>query len=774
MKKTLKPKNSKIVFHGIDNALENPKQDCLERAEFAKRIFDVIQNSPLEINVRIGLFGEWGTGKTTTMNFIKSYCQQSNQPFATVNPWYFKSREEAWNGFVSSIDMGMANWQGKKISDFNRQKFVKKLSQGARKLNETFKTAIGDGISSLILAPLEGMLEVTKEKVQTLLDNTLGDKRLFIFIDDLDRADFNVAYDFLAFLNEFCNFNRCIYIISLDKKMAAQVIQNKTNIDEGRAKQFLDKIINWSFDLPQPLEYSWKKLLEDESRNLHRNVDVTIMRDIVKYLPRNPRRFKHYLRYISSLHKGFLCRFNPEELNLRLLYLAQLLRLEFPEEFESLNLDDFVLKDLSNSMMRDFLLKERNKNQRQPSEIPEWETKADEIFKSDNDRKRLQRFKEIYLAVRGACHLLPLEAVRNNLFVVENPEPLTWKEYRLLIEQLFKLKQTQVRVGMGDIIFKNLKSIESIQEFLKMVVRDRNELLSRIADTEIHQEQNRLLNKVNKLTRLCDALLKVNGLFEEANPIFDMDIFKEWFNQYRHWAHFNKGFYIKIREKEFALLRKLIKKFCGIPMYRIQLYVMLNGRDGPMTGSEQAFNVVREELIKMAELALSNDLISRFLREGGIRNILSSNNENYKVKKEILYCSQSSFYSDKNLIKIGQFGKKARTNAMIQRNFLDYIETIFREFTNPDVMIGETEHKKLVEIIKHDKFIDLFWKPSLAASLNPRYVGTLEQLRQGILKQVFKDDVSALPIPTWYSEIVKLYEMNKGEQSKQNQDGVPK
>ena len=80
---------------GVDDPLIDPVDDCLDRDNFAKRIFVLIDNIPIDSHLRVGILGDWGSGKTTAMNFIKYYCQEKGHPVAMFHPWQFHSREDA-------------------------------------------------------------------------------------------------------------------------------------------------------------------------------------------------------------------------------------------------------------------------------------------------------------------------------------------------------------------------------------------------------------------------------------------------------------------------------------------------------------------------------------------------------------------------------------------------------------------------------------------------------------------------------------------------------
>ena len=51
-----------------DNAIESIKQDKLNRRNFAKNLAQTIIDFKVKDTFTIGLFGEWGTGKTSLIN----------------------------------------------------------------------------------------------------------------------------------------------------------------------------------------------------------------------------------------------------------------------------------------------------------------------------------------------------------------------------------------------------------------------------------------------------------------------------------------------------------------------------------------------------------------------------------------------------------------------------------------------------------------------------------------------------------------------------------
>ena len=173
---------------------------------------------------------------------------------------------------------------------------MKNMSEKARQIAKIVNTDIGKAIGDLILAPLENQLAESKQNVNKELKEILGDKkRFYIFIDDLDRSEPDIVYDMLMLLNEIVDLKQCIYIIGLDVKTISEVLRKR--LGYANPKDFIDKIINWPFELPIPSSLDWEILLDNEYERIKSSgVKKDIISNIRNTLPKNPRKFKHYLR----------------------------------------------------------------------------------------------------------------------------------------------------------------------------------------------------------------------------------------------------------------------------------------------------------------------------------------------------------------------------------------------------------------------------------------------------------------------------------------------
>ena len=89
-----------------DKSLMNPKDDKLGYSFFAKHLADSIIKLDAQKGLVISVYGKWGLGKSTVLNFTKHYIDIDNgdlKPFVMeFNPWWFSGTESILNNFFNS------------------------------------------------------------------------------------------------------------------------------------------------------------------------------------------------------------------------------------------------------------------------------------------------------------------------------------------------------------------------------------------------------------------------------------------------------------------------------------------------------------------------------------------------------------------------------------------------------------------------------------------------------------------------------------------------
>lgn len=80
-----------------DRPSVDPKEDLFGHAPFARSLADSICRYPGDDGLVLALYGPWGSGKSTTLEYVCHYLDEqdeSERPIVvTFNPWWFSGQE---------------------------------------------------------------------------------------------------------------------------------------------------------------------------------------------------------------------------------------------------------------------------------------------------------------------------------------------------------------------------------------------------------------------------------------------------------------------------------------------------------------------------------------------------------------------------------------------------------------------------------------------------------------------------------------------------------
>jgi Cdc6-like AAA superfamily ATPase len=88
-----------------DKPLEEPSQDLLEMAPFAETLAGVLAG--VQLPVTIGIYGEWGEGKTTLAHLLVHYLRKrsdwDNLQFINFSTWPYVTADAIWRALLDQI-----------------------------------------------------------------------------------------------------------------------------------------------------------------------------------------------------------------------------------------------------------------------------------------------------------------------------------------------------------------------------------------------------------------------------------------------------------------------------------------------------------------------------------------------------------------------------------------------------------------------------------------------------------------------------------------------
>ena len=244
--------------YNADNPIKTGAEDLLGRTFFSKQLAKALYECDASDGLVIGLFGEWGSGKTSvlnmTMNEIKNMGEESeNEPLiVTFSPWNYSDKDNLislfFRNLINHLDMPSNN----KI----KRKIGKVLTDYADCLDALSVLSPLGGILVNILKPIiktqgANLMEVpnldsTKEKLETILKES--NQKIIVVIDDIDRLTNSQIRDIFHLAKQVGNFPNIVYILSMDREIVCRALKEIHNID---GHEYLEKIIQIPFEIPK-------------------------------------------------------------------------------------------------------------------------------------------------------------------------------------------------------------------------------------------------------------------------------------------------------------------------------------------------------------------------------------------------------------------------------------------------------------------------------------------------------------------------------------------
>ncbi len=182
----------------------------------------------------IGITGAWGSGKTSFANSLSRRLNETNSLW--FEPWKFR---------------GVANVQDSLFNELIDH-FKKNNKYDLAFDTEAYERLLHhDGIP-VYLKFLFNFLKLFKNDsepdIQEKFKKSLGDKKIYIFIDDLDRLDAIEILEVFKLVRSTLSISNLVYILIYDKAHIQSVLEKE--VTEGNAKNFLDKIIQTEYHVP--------------------------------------------------------------------------------------------------------------------------------------------------------------------------------------------------------------------------------------------------------------------------------------------------------------------------------------------------------------------------------------------------------------------------------------------------------------------------------------------------------------------------------------------
>jgi predicted KAP-like P-loop ATPase len=271
------PKSNSKTYIVNDQPTE---QDGLDFTPYVETLADIIQtgNTPLTI----GVFGTWGSGKTSLMKMVQNGIPKSkykglpkDYTIIWFDAWKYDKEETLWRAFLLRILTALketAASQGQPVEAFEKlqsllyremelekvggvkidlaklggvtakslvqlslsfipgiaslTKLIEGLQSGVAKDVDEASTAIQRERTKVYIEQIQ-FFEKFQDTFRDLVQEYVNPNRLVVFVDDLDRCLPEKAIQVLEAIKLFLDVQDCVFVLGIDQDVIARGIEMK-------------------------------------------------------------------------------------------------------------------------------------------------------------------------------------------------------------------------------------------------------------------------------------------------------------------------------------------------------------------------------------------------------------------------------------------------------------------------------------------------------------------------------------------------------------------
>ncbi|NHA03308.1 hypothetical protein G7092_05865 [Mucilaginibacter sp. HC2] len=324
----LKPVNGKSGFYD-DSPLGETKKDDLGYETYVKSLVTKISNTQSDSAIAIGINGKWGSGKTSFFDLMKRNMKSDRVVVINFDPWNSHSPKAIIKDFFDTIQKAIRPYHTQLPGLINTytDKLISLHSEGWGKFSKELKS---------ILIPDES-LNALYEEINSSLKAI--DKKIIIYIDDLDRLDKDEIAEVIRLVRNTANFNNTFFIVAYDRNYVLSAIKA---LNAHNHTHFLEKIFQIEVNLPYFDSAKIQRKLADTLKSYYAaDYHNAIENEIMGTGSSQPNYFEGWietLRDVTRLSNGLILNLDNlvNEVVFSEFLRLEILRLKFPAVYEVL------------------------------------------------------------------------------------------------------------------------------------------------------------------------------------------------------------------------------------------------------------------------------------------------------------------------------------------------------------------------------------------------------------------------------------------------------
>lgn len=727
----------------LDVPVESVDADDLQRHRHAVSLAALIHHMPPGSSVRIGVYGDWGEGKTSVMKMMAAELRSRGHCSVFFAPWAARTQDEAWDLLLANIGHATKTFQ----------LGYRAAAAGRKKVGPLLKLAalipgvpdVGDAVAQPVTEMIGSLNAWQRQRILRKVKRRLGSQKLVVFVDDLDRTPPPVVPGLLMSLRELFSLPNFYYVLGLSPSVISEGLEQSGYRGMGQADRFLEKIVEYPTYLPPVTSSDVSQMTRRAVNEAPEAFNLDALDRVAILLPRNPRRLKLFLRHIAGIRE-LTSRFSPDELDWTAFYTAQILRMEFPRPTKDLANDPEAISSIE---MREFREASQKKGDQVAETLPEERHAPD----SSIDPNGNARFRALCAALANRGWLRGRYELTQLLTLFDDPPLLTWSESFELRDRLSSLSPQDRVAGLRTWLVPpgSSEPIPSRAEalFIRMVEL-RDLYLDHAVEAHSPEEIRAHVRDALGVSQLIRAMIEELRLFSAG-----MLTATSWLSLYDHiskWARFHRDpVYGSAREDERVLLRASL---VGLPAETavgiVESRPAADASDRNIGGESEQF---------LEDAAAANSTVSTLTAEYLVEGFASPErlatywgvDWNWKAKS-LLFDPESRFHEPDMRHRLRAIASRAESDESIHENFFTYLRMLcYGAFD----FAGSFSPTGCEELLKDSDLLGIVWAAAVARPFNWRSAGSLRDNRDKILGMGVS--ASVVPLPPWWQPLEETF-----------------
>lgn len=230
------------------------EEDGLNRGSFAESLAKTLVQYSFPSSLTIGLYGEWGSGKTSLLNMVFENVERIDDGVVVLrfNPWLCSDPKQLVTQFFKQMATAI------KLKKRAADKAWELIDQYADILGATSVIPVaGEIVAAFTKVLTKKAEEETKEQTNDLQESKnqiikkLKDEKIKIIvsIDDIDRLSEEEIVAVFQLVKSLADFPNTIYVLAFDYDV---VVRALGKVQHGDGKEYLEKIVQVPFEIPVP------------------------------------------------------------------------------------------------------------------------------------------------------------------------------------------------------------------------------------------------------------------------------------------------------------------------------------------------------------------------------------------------------------------------------------------------------------------------------------------------------------------------------------------